>query len=288
MILLTLVTILFLILVTRRSRYSSGQVSVSWQNQGGVSGIVSKWILTINVDGETYSSENSSDVGDYDFVHMKVTDLPYKEQYNYNLSYQRFGLSRLVSLQEGTVSNNDMKFFSLEDLNRLIYGPWVQTDKCGNEGKLLEERTVTRGGMLVETEERNSSTDCCYETEWSDPKCETDGKLRQRREAAGNCSDLSTVKTTGDCCYQTAWEGKECIDGTVTQTRETAGACTGEDAYTTRTGSCNANLTSGGQCGSQYGQCVSGCCSIHGWCGGVSYCGSQSQHDYHAPEWTYS
>ena len=305
MILITLVAIFLLISLikklSQRSCYSSGEVSVSWQNQGGVSDVVSKWVLTINVDGETYSSENSSEVRDGDFVKMNVTGLPYKEEYNYNLSYQRIGMSRLVSLQEGTVSNNDMKFFSVEDLKSLvIYGPWVDTDKCSSQGKLMQERAVTRGDDDVTTEEREGTTDCCYQSDWGgDPTfCYSEGLRQQWRTVAGSCTgDDAATHWSEPCCYQSHWTSSYCENGTTSQTRKVTDACTGEDAYTARTASCIADMVpSQDRCGSaaNWGkglQCGGNneCCSSRGYCGtGPDYCNSESKTDYNAPEWTYS
>ena len=44
-----------------------------------------------------------------------------------------------------------------------FYGPWTVTNRCSGKpyGKLIKERTVTRGGNVTK-EEQLSSTDCCY------------------------------------------------------------------------------------------------------------------------------
>jgi hypothetical protein len=169
-----------------------------------------------------------------------------------------------------------------------FYGPWTMTDKCSSNGKITEERTVTRGGNVTK-EEQDSSTECCYQTGWVGNTCGSDGKIRQTREAAGNCDDLSTERTL-DCCYKTNWNGRRCIDGVVTQTREVVGAtCTGEgDEYTIRKRSCNNNLTTNANCGKRKGECISGCCSKFGWCGtGISYCYNNSEYNAASEDWSY-
>jgi hypothetical protein len=121
-----------------------------------------------------------------------------------------------------------------------FYGPWIETDKCGNKGKLIENRTVTRGGNVIRTEERNGSTNCCYQTEWVGNTCTPDGKSRQTREVAGNCSDLSTEREV-DCCYKSPWvdvDGVCSSTGYVKQTRQVVGVCTGNDARTEQDAGC--------------------------------------------------
>ena len=252
MILITFVTIFLLILLikklSRRSCYSLGELIVSWKNEIGISGIVSKWVLTVNVDGQKYVSENANEVNDGDVVVMKVTDLPFKEEYDYNLSYVRIGLTKLLTLQEGQHSNDNTKFLSLEDVkSSLTYGPWTVTDRCSSRGKIIEERTETLGDNVT-TEEQDSSTDCCYQTDWVGNRCDSDGKIRQTREAAGNCDDLSTERAL-DCCYQTDWVGNRCeTDGKIRQTREVAGNC--DDLSTERALDCcyKHNWSAYGEC----------------------------------------
>jgi len=200
MILITFVTIFLMILLikklARRSCYSLGELIVSWKNETGISGIVSKWVLTVNVDGQKYVSENASEVNDGDVVVMKVTGLPFKEEYDYNLSYVRVGSTKLLTLHEGQHSNDNTKFLSLEDVSSLslTYGSWAVTDRCSSRGKLIEERT-----LAGTTEEQDSSTDCCYQTEWvencSFNRTTKKYKLIQTREAAGSCDDLNTRRS---------------------------------------------------------------------------------------------
>ena len=305
MILITFVTIFLLILLikklSRRSCYSLGELIVSWKNEIGISGIVSKWVLTVNVDGQKYVSENASEVNDGDVVVMKVTDLPFKEEYDYNLSYVRVGSTKLLTLQEGQHSNDNTKFLSSEDVkSSLTYGPWTVTDRCTKQGKLIEERTLTRDGDVT-TEEQEGTAECCYQSDWrGDPThCYSDGKRKQWRDVAGSCTgdDLLTYQEW-DCCYKKAWSDANCEDGTITQNRQNVGAtCTGDDLYTYRTGSCIANMRSTlNRCGAgaDWGrgvQCQNegDCCSKYGDCGtGPDYCNSESKSEYNAPEWTYS
>ena len=166
-------------------------------------------------------------------------------------------------------------------------GGWDDVGCCTEEGKQKQIRMLS--GDCDESEAEERTIDCCYQTGWTNNgSCSSEGKQLQTRETFGNCDNLSTERML-DCCYHTAWEGRDCINNTVTQTREANGVCLGEDAYTTRTATCNYDLSSGTKCGSGYGQCRGGCCSSVGWCGGGSaYC-NYSQSQYNAPEdWVYS
>jgi hypothetical protein len=130
-----------------------------------------------------------------------------------------------LQTREAAGNCNDLSTERTIDCN--FYGPWTVTDRCSRQGKLIEERTVTRGGNVTK-EEQDSSTDCCYQTGWvNSGSCKSNGKQTQVRTSTGPCEDTSTTREI-DCCYQTIWSAYgECKDGWAYSSRGLVGSCSG-------------------------------------------------------------
>ena len=91
----------------------------------------------------------------------------------------------------------------------------------------MQERTVTRGDNVTK-EEQDSSTECCYQTEWvNSGSCKSDGKQTQVRTSTGPCTDTSTTREI-DCCFINNWGAYgECKDGWAYSSRVLVGSCSG-------------------------------------------------------------
>jgi hypothetical protein len=167
-----------------------------------------------------------------------------------------------------------------KEIDCSFYGPWILTDTCGSNGKIIEERTVTRGGNITK-EERDTSTDC---TPWAvTDRCSSRGKLIEERTLAGTTEEQDS---STDCCYQTEWV-ENCRFNRITtnykliQTREAVGSC--DDLNTRRSayvGLCeiSSNDRCGVGTGRLDGRCKDkdACCSEDGYCG-TEYCGVYGQ-----------
>lgn len=217
---LLIIALLVLITWSRRSNYSTGRVALQWTNQDGTTNIVEKWILTVNADDETFKAENSVDVSDGDQVTMVIDNLPFKGQYDYNLSYKRFGSSSLFSIQEGTINNQEKLLLKTENIagQNVNYDvdcvanyqddtcpatPGNNEPGCGTKSKTTRRWNITQPSQAnglscppaTEEVECGNINPCgtCFEQEWSEwspcsPEFGTKTRSREpTQETYGGC-----------------------------------------------------------------------------------------------------
>ena len=262
---LCLILLLIYLLFNKSKRekyeYKKYPINVSWTNGDGTLSMVTKWIVAVvTPDGTEYTTETNSleDRKDGSTVNLTVNDVVLKPGNNkitvkllFDDVYGRKNIQFHKYEVEQIVYDDYENVVKIDNFEGCYEGEWTNNGSCSSEGKQTQTRALV-GATCSDDLVAEREIDCCYQTEWVGNTCTPDGKIRQTREAAGNCDDLSTEREELDCCYQTEWVGNTCTpDGKIRQTREATGNC--DDLSTEREIDCcyQTDWVNNGSCSSE-------------------------------------
>jgi hypothetical protein len=297
---LCLILLLIYLLFNKSKRekyeYKKYPINVSWTNGDGTFSMVTKWIVVVvTPDGTEYTTETNSleDRKDGSTVNLTVNDVVLKPGNNkitvkllFDDLYGRKNIQFHKYEVEQIVYDDYENVVKIDNFEGCYEGEWTNNGSCSSEGKQTQTRALV-GATCSDDLVAEREIDCCYQTEWVGNTCTPDGKIRQTREAAGNCDDLSTEREELDCCYEGEWanSGSCSSEGKQTQTRALVGATCSGDSVTEREIDCcyTTNWVESGVC--EVGNKMKKTREAIGECNGVSteeyvYCCYESDWEY--------
>jgi hypothetical protein len=297
---LCLILLLIYLLFNKSKRekyeYKNYPIDVSWTNGDGTLAMVTKWIVVVvTPDGTEYTAETTSleDRTDGSTVNLTVNDVVLKPGNNkitikllFDDLYGRKNIQFYKYEVEKIIYDDYENVLKIDNFEGCYEGEWTNSGSCSSEGKQTQTRALV-GAVCSDDLITEREIDCCYQTPWVDNTCTPDGKIRQTREAAGDCDDLSTEREELDCCYEGEWtnSGSCSSEGKQTQTRALVGATCSDDLVTEREIDCcyTTNWVESGVC--EVGNKMKKTREAIGKCDGVSteehvYCCYESDWEY--------